>query len=191
MGTVIKCRLSVESLRQAAAEVEKYRKSLKTKCQLFRKRLIEVGIDTAKSNCGDYTGMIVFEPQDGNQNTSYLVATDGQKIVREWYTSRKNAEQGKGTRSYEVSPLLLAEFGSGWLSSVLFDIAGVGQGTMPDSYGHAFDTNGWFWYDEDGTKHHSYGEEPSHPMYAASMAMLFEVDRIGKEVFRTNEVIKC
>ena len=183
MGTVIKCRLSVNSLRQAAAEVEKYRKSLKDKCHLFRKRLIEVGIDTAKSNCGDYTGMIVFEPQDGNQNTSYLVATDGEKIVREWMYKG-------GIKTATVSPLLMAEFGSGWLAKVLDDVSGYGQGTFPGQK-HAFDPNGWSWTTPDGERHHSEGEAPTFPMYAASMAMLFEVDCIGKEVFRTNEVIKC
>lgn len=182
MGTVLKVKLSAESLAKAATEVERYRKSLEEKCSIFRRKLIEKGIDTAKSNCGEYAGMIVFECEDG-KDSSFLVATDGSKAKRRWMYKGK-------VKEVEVSPLLMAEFGSGWLADVLFDVGGVGQGTFPEQR-HAFDPQGWWWTTPDGVKHHSEGEAPTHPMYAATMAMLFEADRIAKEVFQTNEVIQC
>lgn len=191
MGTVLKLKLSAASFQRAAEAVRDYGDSLDAKCRKLRERLAEIGIDTAKSNCGEYAGMIVFEVRNEDPDISYLVATDGKKIVRSWYPSKKSALKGVRQRSYEVSPLLLAEFGSGWLAKVLVNIAGVGQGTMPNSYGHAFDAGGWYWYDESGTKRHSEGEAPTFPMYSASMAMLFEVDRIAKEIFATNEVVVC
>lgn len=190
MGTTIKCGLSAQSLLKAADEVRKYRASLEDKCREFREQLVKVGIDSAKANCGAYAGMIMFYQQDVSSNMTMLIAVDNAKIVRTWYASKRDALAGKNPRSYSVSPLLLSEFGSGWLSKVLFDIDGVGQGTMPGQT-HAFDANGWFWYDEDGVKQHSEGEAPTHPMYAASMAMLVEIENVARKVFGTNEVIQC
>jgi len=79
---------------------------------------------------------------------------------------------------------LLAEFGSGWLANISnWNVPGVGQGTMPNAEGHAFDRDGWWWYDTNGNKHNSYGEKPTYPMHAAMVAMMMEVDRIAREVF--------
>lgn len=186
MGTTLNVKLSTSSISKAIDEVNAYRESLKEKCRIFRNRLAEVGIDTAKSNCGEYTGMIVFEKRDDGENSTYIIATDGQKITRQWLYKG-------GIKSVEVSPLLMAEFGSGWLAKVMdysLGISGVGQGTFPGQK-HAFDPQGWWWTTPDGERHHSKGEEPTFPMYAATTAMLFEIERIAKEVFQTNRVVKC
>lgn len=183
----IRCSLTKKgSLERAIKELEAYKNSLNQKAEELVNRLIEVGIQTAKDNSGQYAGMIKFTKQlnptvDGCDGI--LIATDGQKIVKEWYASKKNGLEHKNVRSYEVSPLLLAEFGSGWLANVLDDVSGVGQGTMPDQK-HAFDPDGWYWYDDKGEKHHSIGEAPTYPMHSASMAILFEIDKIAREVFK-------
>lgn len=192
MGTTIKCSLSAKSLRAAAKAVEEYRKSLDKKCEIFRKRLAEVGVEVAQENRGEYAGYITFTPEAGDGNVTYLVGK-GEKIHRVW-------KYKGGERGYDVDPLLLAEFGSGFLSEVLFDITGVGQGTMPGQK-HAFDPNGWHWVDKnpkggiplkDGWySHKSKGEAPTHPMYQAEIAMLENVAKIAREVFETNEVIRC
>ena len=79
----------------------------------------------------------------------------------------------------------MAEFGSGHLAEVLFDIAGVGQGTFPGQT-HAFD-DVWHWKewrdDHTGEWHHSKGFRPTHPMYQAEMDMIKEVVNIAKEVY--------
>lgn len=165
--------------------LEDYRIELREKTEEFVNRLLEVGIETASENTGEYGGMILFRREisptiDGCDGL--LIATDGRKIVRTWYASKRDAELKRKARSYEVSPLLLAEFGSGWLASVLDNVEGVGQGTMPNSYGHAFEDH-WAWYDENANKQVSSGETPTFPMHSAMIAMLFEVDSIGKEVF--------
>jgi hypothetical protein len=158
--------------------LEDLRVSLHEKSETFVRRLLEIGVDTAESNCGDYHGMIVFkhqvEPND-NGCDGVLIATDGQKVVREW--------RYKGTiKSVEVSPLLMAEFGSGWLAEVLDTVEGVGQGTFPGQK-HAFDKNGWSWTTPDNEFHRSKGEAPTFPMHKAMLEMEFEIDRIGSEVF--------
>lgn len=167
---------------KAVKELRDYQKNLNWRLGEFFRRLMDVGIETAQDNSGQYKGYIRFEKQvsvsdDGAEGI--LIATDGKRLIREWYTSKARTNK----RTYEVSPLLLAEFGSGWLAEVLDNVAGVGQGTMPNSYGHAADDDGWYWYDEDGIKHHSIGESPTFPMHTALIAMEYEVDRIAKEVF--------
>lgn len=170
---------SANSIDRLIESLEEYKQSLNDKTEIFRERLAEVGIKAAYAHSGQYGDSIIFETQQGGDGVTFLVGRDKNLILKEWYTDKK----GKHKRSYEISPLLMAEFGSGWLAVVLYDIAGVGQGTMPGQK-HASDPNGWVWYDENGVKHRSIGEPPSFPMHNAIMAMLTEVDRVAKEVYK-------
>lgn len=171
-----------KSIDKAIEYLEKYQEDLQKKVTTLKKRLIEVGIEVAKEHSGKYEGYITFTPYGLDDDVSFMVATDSEKYVVEWYASKKDAENKENARSYEISPLLMAEFGSGWLATVMYDIGGVGQGTMPGQK-HASDPKGWYWYDEDGSKHHSIGEAPTMPMYHAVLAMMREADKIAKEVF--------
>ena len=164
------------SLNELIQQLEEYEKKLDSRFQNFLSRLMDVGIEVAKAKLGDYEGYVEFR-KEISENEGILIATDGEKILKEWYTNAKKTQK----RSYEISPLLMKEFGSGWLAVVMSDIPGVGQGTMPNSYGHANDPNGWYWYDEDGKKHHSIGEAPTFPMYSAAIEMMREIDNIAKE----------
>lgn len=176
----ISCNLSKKGdIDNLISKLEEYKNNIKPKTKEFVDRLMDVGINIAKVRLGEYESSVLFEKQIGEENKYLLIARDSEKIVSGWYTDKKLTHY----RSYEISPILMAEFGSGWLSVVLSDIPGVGQGTMPNSYGHAMDENGWVWYDKDGTKHHSIGEAPTFPMYTAAMEMMQQVDRIAKEVF--------
>ena len=104
-----------------------------------------------------------------------MIATDGQKVIRRWYY--------KGSiKSEEVSPLLMSEFGSGWLAEVLYDIQGVGQGTFPHQK-HAFDEEGWNWTTPDGVTHHSMGEPPQPTMFSAIVEMQNSIEEVAREVF--------
>lgn len=171
------------SIDNTIRELERYKVELNNKAEIFVSRLIEIGIQTARSNGGRYKDYIRFTKTVMNDEygiTGLLIATDGVTLIREWYTDATH----KHKRSYEVSPLLLAEFGSGWLAEVLDNVPGVGQGTMPNSYGHATDDDGWYWYDYQGIKHHSIGEAPTYPIHTAFASMEFEIERIAREVFR-------
>lgn len=166
------------SIAKGIRDLEQYKTDIVRKTKLLVDRLMDVGITTGIENSGDYAGMIVFRKEviagsDGVDGL--LIATDGQKIVREW-------KYKGGIKEAEVSPLLMAEFGSGWLAKVLDNVDGVGQGTFPGQK-HAFDVHGWFWTTPDGVKHHSYGEAPTYPVHSAFYAMMFEINRIAKEVF--------
>lgn len=166
---------SIDGLIRA---LEDYKKSIADKTRMFIDELMNAGIDVAVANEGEYAGMIQFRKEISNTEdgcAGMIIATDGQKMIREWYSN--------GTIiSRTVSPLLMAEFGSGWLANVLSDIDGVGQGTFPGQI-HAFDEGGWSWTTPDGVKHHSIGETPTYPMHKAFLEMMDEANRIGKRVY--------
>lgn len=166
------------TIEDAIKYLEQLKVNINVKAKEWIDRLMTEGIDVAMENEGQYAGMIVFERKFKETEDGFdavLIATDGQKVVREW-------DYYGETVTVEVSPLLMAEFGSGWLANVIDNIDGVGQGTFPGQT-HAFDPLGWWWKDKTGW-HHSYGEAPTYPMHKAYEAMLLEVDRIGKEVFK-------
>lgn len=170
------------SLQKVIKQLENYRDNeLHTKTEMFISALLERGIKAASLSSGKYRNYISFEKKIysyGNFDTvGLLIAKDTQKIISKWM-------RGGEVVSAEVSPLLMAEFGSGWLAEVNFPavVGKVGQGTFPGGT-HAFDVEGWYWTDLDGNKHHSYGERPTHPMYAASMALIIEIERTAREVF--------
>lgn len=172
------------SIDKLIESLEDYKRIFTNNIQIFIDRLMDVGISVAEANTGEYGSYIVFEKHISKTESGYLgvlVAKDSKKIMRYW-------KSGGGVTGYEISPLLMAEFGSGWLAHVMqshdyrSNTLGVGQGTMPNQT-HAFDPQGWFWKDKEGKTHHSYGEAPTYPIYSAVTGMLFEVDRIAREVF--------
>ena len=164
------------SIKTAKSELRRYRKDFHTKTRSFVNRLITVGIKTARMNTGKYGEVIAFERdirQKDNEILGKLIAV-GQPI----YGMRKG-------ELVEANPVLLAEFGSGWEAKVLDQPVGlsVGQGTFPGQT-HAFSPQGWYYVNlEDGETYHTYGEAPTFPMHSAMLAMLFDIDRIAKEVF--------
>ena len=166
------------SIDQLIDELESYKKTLNRQIELFLNRLLDVGISIAESNSGTYGRYIIFEKKVNVSESEYvgiLNGRDAHKVFKEWQTR-------DGTDGYEISPILMAEFGSGWLAQVLGDVQGVGQGTMPNAKGHANDPKGWYWKDDDGW-HHSFGEAPTMPMHRASVQMLVNINRIAHEVF--------
>ena len=169
--------LDTKSIKNAIKELEDYKVSLKAKNELFINRLIDEGISVAKQNVGGYGSRISFTKEvDGN--IGFLIAKDTDKIIAEWdfYGKKKTAE---------LSPLLLSEFGSATLAEVLFDIAGVGQGTFPGQR-HASEPAWWYkeWQDDHkGEWKQGHGVKPTHPMYKADMEMLEKAEKIAREVF--------
>lgn len=158
--------------------LNEYKSELQDKANEFCLELAQVGVDVAYANSGEWHDFILFKKEQEDDKV-ILIGMDRQKVIKVWYTDIEKTNM----REYEISPLLLAEFGSGWYANDKHGVEGVGQGTMPDSYGHAFDPNGWWWYDKSGNKHHSKGEKPSYPMYAATIGMVLEIDRIARKVF--------
>lgn len=175
----IKCDLSISGLRDLQRQLENYKKDLTTKCELFAYELAKLGIEVATSNSGNYGKYIIFsmrtEPQkDGCKVIFY--AKDKQTIKAEWKTS-------DGIKTADVSPLLMAEFGSGVRAQNPLDIPGVGRGTFNPSSPNAWKDEGWYWIDTEDKLHHSIGVYPSQPMFNASQIIRNNVMRVAKEVF--------
>ena len=150
--------------------LDSYNAKLDEKAILLCERLADLGITVAKQNVGgEYGSYITFGKEVGEETIFY--ATSGTIHVT-W----------DGSEGYDVSPLLLCEFGSGQYAENPFSIPlPVGQGTMPGQT-HAFDPEGWYWR-VDGQLHHSIGVPPDSPMYKASLEIMESVGKIAKEVF--------
>lgn len=169
------------SIEDLIDELKTYKRELQNKIFIFLDRLLEEGIDVAESNSGTFGQYIIFRKkvtENSNEYLGVLYGYDSKKVMRYWIG------EGEKVERYEISPILMAEFGSGWLAQVIGNVQGVGQGTMPNSKGHAKDISGWR-YKDARTKEwkHSYGEAPTMPMHRAMVQMMVSVDRIAHEVF--------
>lgn len=189
----IDIELSNKSINDAIRQIEQYQKKIKERMKIFVDRLLDVGIRVAEAQPNrEYRGKILFD-KDINEGISGIsgkgilsVETDGDTIegvfiAKDKETVTRTWKYKGGVKSVEVSPLLMSEFGSGWLAVVLDNVAGVGQGTFPGQI-HATDPDGWYWTDENG-RHHSIGEAPTFPVHSAMLAMLQEADGIARAVF--------
>lgn len=174
--------LSVSSLKQLKNELLEYKNvTLANKCERFVEKLAREGITVAESNVGSFGKYITFK-MDTDPHTdgckAIILASENGKIISSWQTE-------EGIRTAEVSPLLMAEFGSGNGAKNPKKIPGVGQGTFPtdSKKNNAFNEEGWYWIDLDGNLNHSYGITAKMPMYKASLKIRDEVVRIARDVF--------
>lgn len=174
--------LSHKSIEKAIAELEQYKEQLQSVLYNIVYSLAKIGITAAEKNTGQYAGYISFETTVEKNDIGYLgmlIAKDKQNIVRSWWKDGHIVGE-------DVSPLLMAEFGSGWFANVAnvwSSLNGqVGQGTFPGQE-HAFDPDGWHWTDLNGQYHKSYGEHPTMPVLSAWMAMKTAVDETARKEF--------
>lgn len=171
---VLKTDLSVSGINNLINEIENYKRELNAKCEYFTQRLAARGIAVAKqyasqNGYGNY--LVFYHETDGSPELGYktvLVASQTGFIRKEWQTQ-------DGIREVDVSPLLMAEYGSG-----NFAVAGH-QGTFPDQT-HAFES-AWHWKDLDGVWHSSSGTHPTQPVYHAWKEMAEVIFDVAKEVF--------
>lgn len=187
----ITVKLNSKDLNKAVKQLERYSKRFEKKVNEFLHALADRGIEVAQMNEGDFSGYIVYSKRR-KDNTIKVFAKDGMKIISEWYINSKSPE----VRSVEISPLLMAEFGSGF-EAIPRGVKGVGQGTL-NTYGHANDPDGWYWYQDEPTsysgdyfikekngryKFYSKGTRPSQPMLKMVEALIEEVEEIARQVF--------
>ena len=192
-----KVNLDSKELYALADKLDKYAEDFEQKVSRFLVALADLAIEVSRVNEGDFAGYIVyskrFETIDGEKSVK-MMAKSG-TITRAWYGSATS----QNLKEYAISPLLMAEFGSGFYAiESSGEAAGLGgQGTL-NVYGHANDSNGWYWWtDEPRTgsdaeyvtekegriKYHSRGQRPSQPLHKAVMACIAQVEGIAREVF--------
>lgn len=186
--------LDTKELDSLADYLDNYARTFEQKVQIFLERLAEKGIEVASVNGGDFSSYIVYSKKVESGTKVLMIAKDREEITNSWYASSTSKE----LRQETISPLLMAEFGSGYYAiSTEGEASGLGgQGTL-NKYGHAFDTNGWYWWSDDATsmdgeplnekngrwRFHSRGTHPSQPLHKAVMACIEQVEGIAREVF--------
>lgn len=185
MSKVINLELTEASIDSAIKEIEEYKADLLRKCHQFIEELGKQGISVAKRAVSgtEYGSYISFsmEINDSSSNiVGVMVATNTGIIQSEWL------QKDGSTKVANVSPLLMAEFGSGRYAQNPKAVQGVGRGTFPGQT-HA-DEPGW-WYatgtPENKIWHHSSGVVPEQPMFRASQHILSIISQTAKKVFKT------
>lgn len=173
---------SPSGVESALKQLDEYKKSILDKCELFCRRLAEKGITVAEQHTGKFGSHITFDVQtsrfpDGAQ--AILIATNTSLIHVRWIGA------GVALGEADISPLMMAEFGSGLPAqqNPRGPEFGMGTGTFPGQT-HAWDPDGWWYQDLEGEWHHSYGETPTMPMSQASKAMIKAVRQTAREVFK-------
>lgn len=176
---VFKTDLSVKGIEQLKRELLNYKEvTLKNLLRKYVTELAKEGITVGKQNVGGFGKYITFSikvdfTKDGCK--ALMLAEETGKIISSWQTT-------DGIKTEEVSPLLMAEFGSGWGAENPMNVPGVGQGTFPNQT-HAFDREGWYWMDLDGNWNYSQGINAKMPMYKASQQIQRIAKSKAKEVF--------
>jgi hypothetical protein len=164
---IIRCSLNHNSLQSAIQHLEEYQKDIKRKNQIFIDKLAQEGIQVIQTT---------MESIPSEEKGSY-------------YTEVINNEHGDivgAAVRLSGDKVLFIEFSAGISygtdSYPLPSGADYGVGTYPDQK-HAYDPNGWWYVDESGQKHHSYGNRAYMPMYHAEEAIIIQIRHIAKEVF--------
>lgn len=187
--------LDSRELFKLSTDLQKYADSFEKKVRTFLEKLSEVGIEVASVNGGDFSRYITYTKKWEN-DTTITITAHSQALVSEWYAGSKGGQ----TRTEVISPILMAEFGSGnYAIPGRGEATGLGgQGTL-NKYGHANDPDGWYWWSDDAAyrsedelmvksangrwKFHSRGTHPAQPLHKAVMACIEQVERIAHEVF--------
>lgn len=174
-----KTDLSVKGIEQLKRDLLNYKEvTLKNLLRKYVTELAKEGITVGQQNVGGFGKYITFSikvdfTKDGCK--ALMLAEETGKIISSWQTT-------DGIKTEEVSPLLMAEFGSGWGAENPMNVPGVGQGTFPNQT-HAFDREGWYWMDLDGNWNYSKGINAKMPMYKASQQIQRIAKSKAKEVF--------
>ncbi len=164
---IIKCSLSSKSIQNAIKELKKYENDLQRKNQIFVQKLADAGILVIRE-----TMESVPAEEKGSYYTEIINNSNGDLV-------------GAAIR-LTGDKVLFLEFSAGITYGTdaypLPSGSEYGIGTYPGQT-HAYDPNGWWYIDENGEKHHSYGNRAYMPMYHAEEAIILAIRSIAKEVF--------
>lgn len=182
----LKARLTSQSIKRMSEDLLSFEQGFINNLRDFRDTLANKGIQVAMSSAqeGHMGQYIVFTKQE-TDNSTYIIAKETSQILSEWLW------HGEVVQAW-VSPLLMAEFGSGphavvWVDSqgnesgVLSDGTKVGRGTFPDQV-NAF-KDSWHYMDLNYNWHTVNGEKPTRPMHNTVLEIILQIERTAKEVF--------
>lgn len=158
-----------KSLQLAIKQIQQYQDDLQRKCELFVRRLAEVGIPIIDQNISAAAG-----DSDKNHNTYIKLNSFG--------------SYSQATLVCEGKDLLFIEFGAGvhYNGSAGSSPHPKGEelGYTIGSYGKGQGKNDfWFYYADTGEVVMSHGTQATMPMYRAVLEMRRQILAIAKEVF--------
>lgn len=180
---------SQSSIDNAVKQIEAYRDSIEKKNAEFISKLADLGITMARNanTSTDYAGYITFTKQiNPSQDGKATGKVSGKSplVLVAWLN-------GNGIKEALVSPILMAEFGSGQFASDasgkpnagVAKRLGYGRGTFPRQK-HANEDQ-WFWQDLNWELQSSSGIEPDMPMWIAATQMKMEIAMVARQVFNS------
>ena len=160
--------LSQKEIKKAVKDVEKYKQDLNKKCERLILELADLGYKTSKAILQEhiYSGQTIGSIRIDN-------LSDSQKT--------------RMSIVVESSAILFLEFGAGIKYSDTVNPKaselGMGPGTYPGK-GNWDNPSGWWYLGEDGEYHHSYGIRAAMPMYQAEQAIIRDLNKIAKKIFK-------
>lgn len=165
----IKINLSQKSIQDAIKQLRQYQSSLKSKNEIFVRRLSELGIPVIDQNISMAQG-----DSDKNHNTYIKINTFG--------------DFSQATLVCEGTDLLFIEFGAGIHYNTP---AGSSPHPKGEEFGYTIGSYGqgkgkndsWTYESETGEWVRSYGTESTMPVYKASVEIMQNIRKIAKEVF--------
>lgn len=168
MAKQFQIELSQKSIQDAINQIEAYKQSLTGKVDVFLSRLADIGLKVVQATMasispeekGSYWTEEVKRPPNG-----VAIVLGGDKV-------------------------LFVEFGAGVIYSnpqnPKASELGYGVGTYPDQK-YAWNMTkwggGWWYTDDSGESHHSYGNPAYMPMYKAEVEILAQIRSVAREVF--------
>ena len=168
---------------KAIKELEKYKRSLMSKGEIFVRRLAEIGIPIIDSRIawseGDsdpnhYTHIELMSYEDYSEAR---LVVEGKDILFFEFGAGVHFNESAGTSSRHST--------SGTRNGAEYDIAGGQElGYTIGSYGKGQGKNDFWYYKADnGDVIRSFGTEATMPLYHATMEIINSIEQIAREVY--------
>lgn len=164
----IKFGLSPKEIDKVIKGIEEYKKGLNKKCEQLILELTNLGYKRSKAilqehiYSGQTIGSIRIENLSDSQKIRMSIVVESEAILF--------LEFGAGIKYSDTVHPKASEFG-------------MGPGTYPGK-GHWDNPNGWWYLGDDGEYHHSYGLRAAMPMYQAEQAIIRDMNKIAKKIFK-------
>lgn len=170
-----------KSIQDLIKNLEKYRDGISSKSEIFVRRLADIGVNAAmmtlaSKGAGD---------SDRNADFSISFEYDNESITAVLSITSEPTITEDGRKYY---PHLGWEFGVGnryngtKSPNPMAEKMGMGPGTFPNQK-HVPNPGFWYYVDNSGNKHKSYGTQAIMPMYTAGIEVFEQIETIAKEVF--------
>ena len=169
----INVTLSPEGIRKAIEELNRYKADLQRKMEIIRDKLAGIGVDVIRQTMdevaaddepGEWYAEAIYDDKENMAGAA--IRLSGNKVLFIEFSA--GITYGEAQGQYPIQNDETGKFGFGTYN--------------PDSP-NATSGLGWWYVDENGEKHHTYGNRAYHPMYNAEVAIIMAAKKAALEVF--------